>query len=147
MEEPKPSTERILKIEERMIQDIQDPVSVVESDSENSWATHKDPMQVNEDGPERESSAAHLRALEAVLIMLVESPCVDGDVDAGWVRKCAFKSDRFSEDECDTVAKLANILRRFSPKKIERDDGSFTDAAPHVVHYAALVRIANTFLK
>ena len=64
------------------------------------------------------------------MIMLVESPCVDGDVDAWWVRKCAFKSDRFSEDECDTVAKLANILRRFSPKKIERDDGSFTDAAP-----------------
>lgn len=79
--------------------------------------------------------------------MLIESPCIKGDVDVGWVRKCAFKSDRFSEEECRTVAYLANILRQFSPKKFENEDGSFTEVAPHVTSYAALVRIANTFLE
>ncbi|KAF9952712.1 hypothetical protein BGZ72_005978 [Mortierella alpina] len=95
----------------------------------------------------RESSAAHLRALQSALTILVESPCIAGEVNAEWVRKCAFKSDRFSEEECSTVAKLANILRQFGPKKIKKYDGSFAAAAPHDANYAALVRIANTFLK
>ncbi|CAO3564902.1 unnamed protein product [Mortierella alpina] len=126
-----------------MLQGAQDSTTVVESDAENSWASHKDLMTVDEDVSGHESSAARLRAVESVLIMLIESPCIKGDVDVGWVRKCAFKSDRFSEEKCRTVAYLANILRQFSPKKIENEDGSFTEAAPHVTSYAALVNGRN----
>ena len=78
------------------------------------------------------------------MIMLVESPRITRKVDANWVRKTAFKGgDKFTEEECRVVAKLANDLRPFAPKKTE---GQGEDPAPHVARYAALVRIANILL-
>ena len=44
------------------------------------------------------------------------------------------------------MARLATTLRPFAPKKRRKDDGYYEDPLPHVANYAALVRIANTFL-
>ena len=49
MEEPETLSQRTLSIEQRMLQGAQDSTTVVESDAENSWASHKDLMTVDED--------------------------------------------------------------------------------------------------
>ncbi|KAF9086465.1 hypothetical protein BGX27_003195, partial [Mortierella sp. AM989] len=42
----------------------------------------------------KEPSRARLRSLQAVRKVLVESPCIDGEVDRAWVRKTAFRERR-----------------------------------------------------
>ncbi|KAF9554471.1 hypothetical protein EC968_009644, partial [Mortierella alpina] len=91
----------------------------------------------------QESSAARLRALEGVLMMLIESPHITRKVNEGWVRKTAFKGgDAFTKEECRVVANLANALRPYAHQK----DGSQAKGPGHVAQCAAIVRIANVVL-
>ncbi|KAF9935643.1 hypothetical protein BGZ70_006908, partial [Mortierella alpina] len=96
-------------------------------------------MTTDDDGAGAESSSSRLRALESVLVMLVQSPHIENEVvDGNWVRKCAYKGQRFTEEECAVVAQLANTLRPFTPKRRIKDDGYYEDAVAHVANHAAL---------
>src|SRR5690349_6536094 len=95
-----------------------------------------------------ETPRKRLRALQAVLKILVESPCLQKDVDVNWVRKTAHSNSNFTTNECKVVAKLANLLRPFTPKRsYDDDEEKFKDPPAHVVLRAPLVTIANAVLR
>ncbi|CAO3568856.1 unnamed protein product [Mortierella alpina] len=147
LEEPQSIQHRIMSIEERLNMSGSSAVAAVETDAEAAWSVHQDMMTTANDGADDESSSNRLRALESVLIMLVESPHIEnGVVDSNWVQKCAYKGHRFTVEECAVVAQLANSLRPFAPKRTINDEGYYEEPQAHVANQAALVRIANTFL-
>jgi hypothetical protein len=162
-----------MSIEERLNMSGSSAVAAVETDAEAAWSVHQDMMTTVNDGAGKrhcdvqklekatakisdvhfesdlddESSTNRLRALESILVMLVESPHIEnGVVDSNWVQKCAYKGQRFTEEECAVVAQLANSLRPFVPKRTINDEGYYEEPQAHVANQAALVRIANTFL-
>ncbi|KAK3828311.1 MAG: hypothetical protein J3Q66DRAFT_306632 [Benniella sp.] len=96
-----------------------------------------------------EPSKSRLRALQAVLRTLVESPSIEHTVTVEWVRKSSFRYDEFTHEECLLVAKLANSLRPFIPKRRAREDGQgrYQESIAHVSLRAPLVMIANSILR
>lgn len=64
----------------------------------------------------KEPSRTHLRSLEGVLQMLLESPCITLTIDANYVGKQAHKGKTLSPNECLVVAELANKLRAYIPR-------------------------------
>lgn len=89
-----------------------------------------------------------MKALQAVLKMLVESPKISMDIDADWVKKSGFAGNDFSIHECQVVADLANVLRPFVPKRRPRPDGKgYQDPLAHVALRAPIVIIANSVLR
>ena len=91
----------------------------------------------------KEPSRAHLRSLQAVLVMLLESPSLQEDVDANYVRKAGYINSNFTANECKVVARLANLLRPFVPKRRSSSDGSL----PHITLRVPIVLIANAVLR
>ncbi|KAF9358967.1 hypothetical protein BGX26_000509 [Mortierella sp. AD094] len=116
-------------------------------DGDEDPESDEDEDDLQDDQGHREPSRSKLRSLQAVLKVLVESPCIEGEVDRAWVRKSAFRGSEFTTEECDIVAKLANWLRPYVPKR-RPSDGQKTQASiPHVALRAPIVLIANTILR
>ncbi|KAF9093787.1 hypothetical protein BGX27_001569, partial [Mortierella sp. AM989] len=102
----------------------------------------------NEGGYYKEPSRAHLRSLQTVLRMLLESPCIENQISPEYVRTSGFKDNKFTDHECHVVATLANSLRPFIPKRRLGRNGQRTQPSiPHVALRAPLVIIANTVLQ
>lgn len=99
-------------------------------------------------GPGKESSRARLRALQAVLKILVESPRIQKEINEDWVRKTAHSGSTFTSRECMVVAYLANLLQPFTPKRSQDDnDETFKDPLAHIALRAPIVMIANAVLR
>ncbi|KAF9079434.1 hypothetical protein BGX27_006453, partial [Mortierella sp. AM989] len=100
-----------------------------------------------EDQVTKEPSRERLRALQAVLKLLLESPHIHEVVDANWVRKTSHVKSDFTDSECEVVALLANALRPYVPHKRKTPDSSaLQKAIPHIALRAPLVLIANSVM-
>lgn len=89
-----------------------------------------------------------MRALQAILKMLLESPYIHDVIDANWVRKSSHIKSELTDRECDVIALLANALRHYVPKKQKKSDSlALQNAIPHVTLRAPLALIANVILR
>lgn len=105
-------------------------------------------MSYNIDDTTGEPSRAHLKSLQAVLAMLLESPTIGTDVDEAVVRGAGHRGNDFTTEECQVVAMLANTLGPFVPKRRPKSDGKGTQGSiPHVALRAPLVIISNVVLR
>ncbi|KAF8951852.1 hypothetical protein BGZ46_003774, partial [Entomortierella lignicola] len=96
----------------------------------------------------QEPTRRHLKALQSVLKVLIESPNIEQEIDSNWVKKTGFEGNQFTTYECEVVADLANRLRPYVPKQWVRSDGKgFRNHSPHVALRAPLVLLANTVLR
>ena len=100
----------------------------------------------------KEPTRARLRALQAVLKILIESPAIqNGVVTKNWVKRTAFNGEDFTDKELGVVAYLATVLRPYAPKKWQnQDDGDgsrYRDHTAHVTLRAPIVLIANAVLR
>lgn len=96
----------------------------------------------------KEPSRAKLRSLQAVLKVLLESANIHEAIDRSWVKKTGFKDNKFTDEECDIVAMLANSLRPFIPKRRSGDDGNNSrPSLPHIALRIPIVLIANSVLR
>jgi hypothetical protein len=96
----------------------------------------------------KEPSRQHLRSLQSVLKILLESPHINGKINSNWVQKTAHTGSNFTPHECRVVADLANALRPFVPKRRQDpNDASYYEPIPHVMLRAPLVLIANAVLQ
>jgi len=97
---------------------------------------------------EKEPTRARLRALQALLKMLVESPNIDQEIDVDWVRRSGFAKDDFTDKECSVVAELANLFRPYAPKRRPALEGTKTEKPlEHVALRAPFVMIGNAILR
>jgi hypothetical protein len=94
-----------------------------------------------------ESSRRRLRSLQAVLKILLESPCIDEKIDCNWVRKTAHSNSNFTARECQVVVKLANLFRPYIPRRGQDSNDTSSESIAHVALRAPLVLIANAILK
>ncbi|KAK3816156.1 MAG: hypothetical protein J3Q66DRAFT_431801 [Benniella sp.] len=78
----------------------------------------------------------------------VEDPDdIEDQDDAGKFNHIDQKTDlEITDHECSVIARIANILRPYVPKRRELPDGTFVDHLPHVALRAPLALIANRAL-
>ncbi|KAF9920412.1 hypothetical protein BGZ65_011286 [Modicella reniformis] len=79
----------------------------------------------------KESTRAQLKALQRVLITLLESPSIVGSVSPAYVKTMAYEATNFTDHECETVVFLTNVLRRYVPKRRPGDDGRSKTSIEH----------------
>ncbi|KAF9577259.1 hypothetical protein BGW38_007653, partial [Lunasporangiospora selenospora] len=120
----------------------------IESAELDDWDLEED---VEEDGKDvKEPTRAELRSLQAVLRVLLESPHLSTPITREYVRSSAFVGDKFTDKQCDVVAKIANVLRPYIPKRRPNSGnfGSKTQApVAHITTRAPLMIIANAVLR
>ncbi|KAF9345233.1 hypothetical protein BGX34_004913 [Mortierella sp. NVP85] len=111
--------------------------------------TTNDSLTVKGPSAAKESSAANLRGLKAILKMLLESPSINETIDEEWVKRSESAGSDFSTKERNVVAHLANILRPYTPKRRDPLPGttSTRDPVAHVATRAPFTLIANTVLR
>ncbi|KAF9570598.1 hypothetical protein EC968_001673 [Mortierella alpina] len=96
----------------------------------------------------KEPTRARLKALQALLKLLVESPHIEGEINMAWVRRSGFAKDEFTDKECSVVAELANLFRPYTPKRRPAQEGTKTDKPlAHVALRAPFVLIGNAILR
>ncbi|KAF9436325.1 hypothetical protein BGZ76_004286 [Entomortierella beljakovae] len=95
----------------------------------------------------REPSRARLKAIQAILKTLLESPSIESDIDSNWVRKTSIKGDELTDAKCQVIVSLANILCPYIPKNQPNSTGpGYKDAVPHVALRVLLVILVNSVL-
>ncbi|KAG0284845.1 hypothetical protein BGZ98_005778, partial [Dissophora globulifera] len=92
----------------------------------------------------KEPSSRRLRGLQKILRMLIESPALNGIIDAAWVARSAPAGSEYSLQERQVVANIANALRPFVPQRRADEDGEGSRSSlPHITLRAPLVVLAN----
>ncbi|KAF9991952.1 hypothetical protein BGZ65_012889, partial [Modicella reniformis] len=97
--------------------------------------------ETEDDMKTKEPSRNHLKSLETVLKILLESPD-EIIADRNWVRQKAFRGTAFTDAECDVVVKLGGILRPYIAKTRGK-----RNAIAHVTLRAPIAIIANSVLR
>ncbi|KAK3804895.1 MAG: hypothetical protein J3Q66DRAFT_423656 [Benniella sp.] len=98
-------------------------------------------------GSIKEPSRNRLRSLQAILKTLLESPFMKWAIRIKDVRKTSFKDLDITDHECTVIAKIANTLRPYVPKRRILPDGTIVEHLPHIALRASLVLIANRTLQ
>ncbi|KAF9271123.1 hypothetical protein BGZ68_004195, partial [Mortierella alpina] len=93
----------------------------------------------------RDSSARQIKRLFVVANTLAHSPYIERDVTKGYVRKNLLKKMEATDRELAAVKQIVNALRPFTPKRVPTEKGH-RDPTPHVVLFAPIVVIAQSFL-
>jgi len=91
----------------------------------------------------KEPSRRHLQSLQAVLKILLESPFINEKINVNWVHKTAYAKSDFTDNKCQVVANIANLLRPYIPKYQTALKGSIA----HITLRAPIVFIANAVLR
>ncbi|KAG0209409.1 hypothetical protein BGX31_002132, partial [Mortierella sp. GBA43] len=108
----------------------------------------EDSLSNDDEDETKESSASRLRSLQAVLRVILESPYIDRPITSNYVRTTASNGDGFTSMECEIVARLANQLRPFIPKRRPKPGANGTEESlPHVVLRLPVVLISNAVLR
>ncbi|CAO3564942.1 unnamed protein product [Mortierella alpina] len=149
-----------VELEEEMEDDDEDPQPGAdpEEDEQDADETHdaRPPSQDNDEDHERddetefteptqESSARQINRLFVVANTLAHSPYIERDVTKTYVRKNLLKKMEATDRELAAVKRIVNALRRFTPKRVPTENGH-RDPTPHVVLFAPMVLIAQSFL-
>ncbi|KAF9959664.1 hypothetical protein BGZ65_000194 [Modicella reniformis] len=114
----------------------------------SEWTAANMTMLCNVEDTTKEPSRSRLKSLQAVLKMLLESPCIDKKIDEEYIRNACHSGNDFTTDQCQVVAKLANLLSPFIPKRRPKSDGNGTqDPISHVALRVPLVMISNAVLR
>lgn len=96
---------------------------------------------------QKEPNRQRLRALQAVLRMLLESPNIQETINSKWVRESGFAKEDFTDRECEVVAQLANTLRPYVPRVKQDDEGRTIKPPAHVALRVPFVSIANSVVR
>ncbi|KAI8351002.1 hypothetical protein B0O80DRAFT_120237 [Mortierella sp. GBAus27b] len=135
---------------------IVDEPDSIDMDWELYWDLEEDEQEENQmDGGDsdgtKEPSRAHLKSLQGLLKVLLESPALsDRKINGNYVKKSAFVGNKFTTKECDVVAKIVNTLRPFVPKRRinPKNTGPKTlTPIAHVTLRAPIMIIANAVLR
>lgn len=87
----------------------------------------------------KEPSRAHLKAVQAVTKILLESPNLDvSRLNTAWVRRTAYKPEDFTDAERQTVVKLVKALGPYTPKRVPSSSGK---TSPPTANAASMIRI------
>ncbi|KAF9176409.1 hypothetical protein BGZ50_000806, partial [Haplosporangium sp. Z 11] len=79
-----------------------------------------------DDGQPTESSRSTLKALQTVIMILLESPYINKPVDKRWIKRSTHKGKDFTDEELQVAADLINLFRPFVAKRIPIDKDSST---------------------
>ncbi|KAF9942636.1 hypothetical protein BGZ70_006104, partial [Mortierella alpina] len=148
-----------VELEEEM-DDDEDPQPCADPEEEEQDAdeTHdaRPPSQDNDEDhepddeteftePTQDSSARQINRLFVVANTLAHSPYIERDVTKAYVRKNLLKKMEATDRELAAVKRIVNALRHFTPKRVPTENGH-RDPTPHVVLFAPMVLIAQSFL-
>ncbi|KAK3840822.1 MAG: hypothetical protein J3R72DRAFT_524850 [Linnemannia gamsii] len=112
-----------------------------EAETEENQAQEDQSQKDTSDTPQiKEPSRSHLRSIQAITKILLESPNLDvSRLNASWVRRTAHKPGDMTDDQCDTVVRLVKALDQFTPKRVP--DSLGTGTSPPTANAAAMIRI------
>ncbi|KAF9954703.1 hypothetical protein BGZ65_003859 [Modicella reniformis] len=101
-----------------------------------STAANSNAMVEIGDNPKKEPSRSRLKALQATLRMLLESPAINEKISKDYVKKSVYIENDFSDQGCQVVADIAhfNVLGSYIPKR--RASGSGTKTQGSLAHVA-----------
>jgi hypothetical protein len=89
-----------------------------------------------------------LRRLQALIKVLVESPCEKVQYDLDHVKQSVFKGSSFSEEELQVALRITNFLRPFVPRRWKScHDKNYRQHTPHITLRAPLAIITNSVLR
>src|SRR5689334_2033882 len=91
----------------------------------------------------KEPSRAHLKSIQAVTRMLLESPSLQGALTVDYVRACFHQPGLVSDMECDAVIETVQALRDYVPKRRLKTTGGTAPPTQHVATMIGVVLIAN----
>ncbi|KAF9965940.1 hypothetical protein BGZ70_003732 [Mortierella alpina] len=142
----------ILAVEDpdQLLGETEDDDEDEDEDDDGREVEESEIVTVSEASPgpaQKEPSRQRLRALQAVLKMLLESPSIQENINSKWVRASGFAKEDFTKRECEVVAYLANTLRPYVPKVKQDDQGRTIRPPAHVALRASFVLIANSVLR
>ncbi|KAK3829687.1 MAG: hypothetical protein J3R72DRAFT_262861 [Linnemannia gamsii] len=101
------------------------------------------------DTPEsvKEPSRAHLKSIQAVARMLLESPSIQGVLSVDYVRKCFHQPELASDEECAAIIDTVNALQDYVPKRQLKTSGGTDPPVQHVATMIGLILIANQVVR
>ncbi|KAF9326569.1 hypothetical protein BGZ91_001874, partial [Linnemannia elongata] len=91
----------------------------------------------------KDPSRAHLKSIQAVTRMLLESPTLQGALTVDYIRACFHQPDLVSDMECDAVIETVQALRDYVPRRRLKTTGGTAPPAQHVATTIGVVLIAN----
>jgi hypothetical protein len=138
--------ERLMSIvEEENSQDALDDQGSPPSYGPTSQETNTSPTSL-QPAPttQKEPDRRHLRALQTLLKILIESPSPNQQYTFQQVESTAFKDHKFTDAELEVVRNLANSLRPFTPRRWRSDgEEGYRAHTPHVALRSPIVILAN----
>ncbi|KAG9063538.1 hypothetical protein KI688_004422 [Linnemannia hyalina] len=88
----------------------------------------------------KEPSRFHLKSIQAITKILLESPNLDvSQLNASWVRRTAYKPEDMTGDQCYKVVRLVKALHPYTPKRVPKSSGGGTSLP--TANAAAMIRI------
>jgi len=109
-------------------------------DVEDTEEDEEEEEEEEEEDQDQESSAKTIRALLAIVRMLIESGKIQRVVTCNDIQHAAFKGTMLTEKEKMVAAKIVNFLRPFVQQRT--DDNRLPE--PHILTRAPLAALANT---
>ncbi|KAG0042938.1 hypothetical protein BGZ89_006699, partial [Linnemannia elongata] len=80
----------------------------------------------------KEPSRAHLKSIQAVTRMLLESPTLQGALTVDYIRACFHQPGLVSDMECDAVIETVQALRDYVPRRRLKTTGGTAPPAQHI---------------
>ncbi|KAK5808840.1 hypothetical protein F5H01DRAFT_52172 [Linnemannia elongata] len=122
-----------------MLEVMEDAMDDVDEDAETEENQAQE-NQAQQDVSAKEPSRSHLKSIQAITKILLESPNLDVSLlNVSWVRRTAHKPEDMTDDQCHTVVKLVKALHPYTPKRVPNSSGSGT--SPPTANAAAMIRI------
>ncbi|KAG0064077.1 hypothetical protein BGZ90_002382 [Linnemannia elongata] len=96
----------------------------------------------------KEPSRAHLKTVQAVTKILLESPNLDvPSLNSAWVRRTAHRPEEFTDADCAAVVNIVKSLAPYTPKRVSNASGSTAPPTANAATMIRIVLISNHFLQ
>ncbi|KAG9071356.1 hypothetical protein KI688_005567 [Linnemannia hyalina] len=123
-----------------VMEDALDEVDEEAETEENQVQENQAQKDVSDTPQAKEPSRSHLKSIQAITKILLESPNLDvSQLNASWVRRTAYKPEDITDDQCYKVVRLVKALHPYTPKRVPKSSGGGT--SPPTANAAAMIRI------
>jgi hypothetical protein len=96
----------------------------------------------------KEPSQVHLKTLQAITKILLESPNLDVHrLNPAWVRRTAHKPEELTDAECQTVVWIVRALSPYTPKRVKNSSGGTSPPTPNPASMIKVVLLSNHMLR
>ncbi|KAK3808256.1 MAG: hypothetical protein J3R72DRAFT_428373 [Linnemannia gamsii] len=129
----------LLEVTEEALDEID---KEAEEEQQQASPTAQDPSRP------KEPSRNHLKTLQAITKILLESPELDVQrLNPTWVRRTAHKPEELTDVECLAVVRIVKALSPYTPKRVKNSSGGTSSPTPNPASMIKVVLLSNHILR